>query len=204
MQQQEDPLATFYWYGEVITDPYMVIIAFFSSDDVAHYRKTIKAALLASASKGIYKKGAPGELFFVFKELESLVYAAYQIQQESKKSPTAINLHDLMKRDLYCGKNVDCSEWDYFPRALSRKGYMNPYWAFKVFFTYQSPEKWKDCLEDILYFALVKDNFSITGDETDSLTLYFHLVKLVEAAHLINVRELSQIGESSKSGRTQS
>lgn len=54
--------------------------------------------------------------------------------------------------------------------------------------------KWKQELQDLLEYALVETSLSEAGIEKDMLSLYLHLTKLVEAAHLIDVRETTHIG----------
>jgi hypothetical protein len=125
--------------------------------------------------------------------MESIVNAAYLINQEEKKSPLNIAPNDIFNKNLYCGIKTYLSEWDYLPRFLSMKEYVNPYLAFKKFFKYQDLEKWKEDLHEILDYALVKDNFFNAGIEIDIFSIYFHLSKLVEAAHLIDVREVNHV-----------
>jgi hypothetical protein len=72
------------------------------------------------------------------------------------------------------------------------------YLAFKRFFKYLTPDEWKDELHDLMEFALGKASFSEACVDFDTLTIYFHLTKLVEAAHIIDVREITHIGGSIK------
>ena len=44
-------------------------------------------------------------------------------------------------------------------------------------------------MDDLLGFALCKDSILEVNTELDILSIYFHLMKLIEAAHLIYVRE---------------
>jgi hypothetical protein len=71
---------------------------------------------------------------------------------------------------------------------------MDPYLAFKRFFKYLTLPQWKGELHDLMEFALGKTSFSEACVDFDTLTIYFHLTKLVEAAHLIDVREITHIG----------
>jgi hypothetical protein len=57
-----------------------------------------------------------------------------------------------------------------------------------------SLKKWKQELQDLLEYALVETSLAEAGIVKDMLSIYFHLTKLIEAAHLIDVRETTHIG----------
>jgi len=194
MKAAKDYLQTSLWYKEKITDPYQVIAEFFCSAGLTAYRKCIKAALGAASGKHIWRKYNPGDLLYEFKMIESVINAAYLINKENKTSPLIIKKESSFNPNLFCGWHVDSTQWDYFPRVLSFKEYVNPYLTFKRFFKYLPLPKWKQELQDLLEFSLVKTSLAEAGIEKDMLSLYFHLTKLVEAAHLIDVRETTHIG----------
>ena len=56
---------------------------------------------------------------------------------------------------------------------------------------YQAVEKWREDIELVLDYALASYNDSC---DLNLLQMYFHLTKLVEAAHIIDVREVTHIG----------
>ena len=126
--------------------------------------------------------------------LESGINAAYLINKEKKKSPLSIGKDDVFNPNLYCSWHADQGEWDFFPRSLSLKEYIDPYLVFKRFFKYLTLAEWKDELRELMEFALGKTSFSEACVDFDTLQIYFHLTKLVEAAHLIDVREITHIG----------
>jgi hypothetical protein len=194
MKAAKDYLQTSLWYKEKITDPYQVIAEFFCSAGLTAYKKCIKDALKAASGNHIWRKYNPGDLLYDFKMLESIINAAYLINKENKTAPLIIKKESSFNPNLFCGWHVDSTQWDYFPRALSFKEYVNPYLTFKRFFKYLPLPKWKQELQDLLEFALVETSLREAGIEKDMLSIYFHLTKLVEAAHLIDVRETTHIG----------
>ena len=194
MKSAKNYLQTSLWYKEKITDPYQVIAEFFCSAGLTAYRKCIKAALGAVSGKHIWRKYNPGDLLYEFKMIESVINAAYLINKENKTSPLIIKKESSFNPTFFCGWHVDSTQWDYFPRVLSFKEYVNPYLTFKRFFKYLSLPKWKQELQDLLEYALVETSLAEAGIEKDMLSLYLHLTKLVEAAHLIDVRETTHIG----------
>ncbi|MBK7884013.1 MAG: hypothetical protein IPJ81_09570 [Chitinophagaceae bacterium] len=108
MIKPHDSLATFYWYKEVITDPYQVIAAFFDHGDIAHYRKLVKGMLLHVCSNKIFYKNAPGNLLFEYKMLESLIRAADVIRKGKTKKHYAIPKEDLFNKKWYCSRHDTC------------------------------------------------------------------------------------------------
>ena len=198
MEQEYDYIDTSIWYKNVITDPYQTIAEFFTAADLAYYRRTIKRAINVASSDKVWNKTSPGDLLWFFERLESAINAAYLINKEKKKSPLSIGKEDVFNPNLYCSWHGDLTEWDFFPRSLSLKEFINPYVAFKKFFKYLPLDEWKDQLRELMEFALGKTSFSEACADFDTLPIYFHLTKLVEAAHLIDVREVTHIGVSIK------
>jgi len=198
MEQEYDYIDTSIWYKNVITDPYQTIAEFFTAADLAYYRRTIKRAINVASSDKVWNKTSPGDLLWFFERLESAINAAYLINKEKKKSPLSIGKEDVFNPNLYCSWHGDLTEWDFFPRSLSLKEYIDPYLAFKKFFKYLKLDEWKEELHDLMEFALGKTSFSEACVDFDTLNIYFHLTKLIEAAHLIDVREVTHIGGNIK------
>lgn len=188
MKEQDDKLATLGWLYRVETDPHKVIAHFFSFANIKSYRKNIKGVMLSAYREKIYHKNHPARLVILFKAVESLIYTAYALEKEPKESPAKLNGVDLADKSLYCGRDANLTEWDYFPRALSVKEYKNPYLVFTRFCKFQDLQKWRLDLQEVLENALTE---SPNDMEVQTLPVYIHLIKLVEAAHLINLRELS-------------
>jgi hypothetical protein len=194
MNATHDYLPTSLWYKQEIADPYQVIAEFFCSASLPSHRKCIKDVLKAAAGNFIWRKHNPGDLLHEFKMIESVINAAYLINKENKTSPLTISKESSFNPNLFCGWHVHSTPWDFFPRFLSFKEYANPYVAFKRFFKYLPLAEWKNELNDLLEYALVETSLSDAGVEKDMLSLYVHLSKLIEAAHLIDVREINHIG----------
>jgi hypothetical protein len=57
--------------------------------------------------------------------------------------------------------------------------------GLKGFFKFLTLSEWKQQLGDILEFALLKTSLQEAGIEINALAIYFHLIKLVDAAHKI-------------------
>lgn len=193
MKMEKDHFETCCWRREVITDPYQVFAECFSLAGIDYFRDMIKALLLNRGVRGTKKD--PGKLLFDCKVLGSLLNASWVINKLDKSPPAIIPDADLFCKDLYCSGISGTSEWESFPRELSLKEYKNPYLVFKRFFGFQELDKWKLDLHDLLVRAYEKE-----PEETslNLLSIYIYLIKLAEAAYLIDVREVTHIGEHVK------
>lgn len=182
------------WSKDEISDPYQTIAEFFDAANVVSHKQNIKNAIKAAWSDRICNKKNPGVLLHHFKLLESVINAAYLINNEKKKSPLSIGKDDVFNPNLFCGRNDGLTKMDYFPRMLSLKEYVNPYVVFKRFFKFKPLTEWKQELNDIVEFALIETSFWDVGIEFNTLQIFLHLTKLVEAVHLVDVREVTHIG----------
>ncbi|MGJ7033422.1 hypothetical protein [Niabella hirudinis] len=193
-KNNKDPFKTTCWYGQPIHDPYQVFAGCFSNSSVSFYRDMIRETLLHATKAAIYKRTDPAAVYLCFKTIRSVMLAAYRI-----KNRTGVLLDEtLMHGPLYCNEPEDegyC--WASFPRVLSEEAYRNPYHALLHFFEFQSPRQWKASLQTIPGRACT---FFVDPAELDVLDLYLHLVQLMEAAHLINVREVTHVGGQLKPG----
>lgn len=199
MKQKHEYLATSLWYREKITDPYQIFAEFFSAADVVSHKKTVNDTLRAASSNRIYDKRNPGDLLFSLGQLESIINAVYLLNKEKKKSPLSIEVNGVFDPNLFRGwLGGDLTDWDYFPRMLTLKEYKDPYVVFKRFFKFKTLEDWKADLKTIAEYALVKTSMSEACIDMDTLSIYLFLIKLIEAVHLIDVREVTHIGGTIK------
>jgi hypothetical protein len=194
MKKNNDYLSTSLWYRKEIKDPYQTIGEYFSYVTIDSFRKKIKGVLIAVEKDQLYRKDGPTDLLYDFKMIESVMNAAYIINQENKKSPFDISPADVFNKNLYYGRYSKRTEWDYFPRSLSMKEFIDPYLVFKKFFKTKEIGEWKNVMEKIFEYAITDASFIEGGLDLDALSVYFHLTKLFEAAHLIDVREVTHVG----------
>jgi hypothetical protein len=194
MKQEHNYIETSIWYKDEIADPDQIIAEFFSAAGLDANRKIIRNLLFAANSTKMYNKDTPGDLLFHMRLFESLINAAYLINQQKRKSPLEIPNYDLFNPNLFRGWGRDTTDWEFIPHSLSLKEYRDPYLVFKRFFKFKELAKWKSDLQDILSYALGKDSLFEAGSNIDCLSIYLHMTKLIEAAHLIDVREIYHIG----------
>lgn len=188
--QPKDVFGTRRWLYAEITDPYQVFAETFSHGDLAHFRNIIKKMLQYAEAEKIYKEEAPCDVLLNMKIILSVLMAAHALK-DKKKGPIEVSEVDVFNKKYYCSNSRSLDPWSDFPRCLSKKEFCNPYLVFKKFFNYQALDKWMHDLEEIVDFALSRYRGELG---LDMLAIYLHLTKLIEAAHLINVREVIHIG----------
>jgi hypothetical protein len=183
-------------------NPYKAIADFFNYCDLGEHRKYIDAWLNVVNSNHYWHISCPADLLLYYEELKNLIDAAYLIRKEKKKRKTARDLLQakgldsdkcLLHPALYFGWQPYCSIWDFFPRAINLEEYINPYLVFSRFFKFKSLEKWQEELRSLLVDGLWgKESSEDFQNGMDLLPDKKYLDKLIEAAHLIDVRENSR------------
>jgi len=183
--------------NEDIVNPYKVISNYFSWSALPAQRTHIRQIMTAAIKDGHWSKGHPRTLIHVGERLEKLIEALYLIQREDGKvaSNSSIVNPDEVKKDvvnaeLYCGWSAMFFPWDYFPRHLTKEEYINPYKALRKFFKYRSLPEWKGLIKELMDCALSVQSAYELSSYLNVLKISSMLQKIVEAAHLIEVREL--------------
>ena len=176
-------------------DPYEIIEEFFCVADPAHYRKYILSILRAAYSEGYWKKSHPGDMLIFQEQMVALIRAAHGFMSDKKnpqpKRARAILDDDALMNGInpasYAGLEKENEIWEFFPRYLTKKEFINPWLVFKKVLKYRNQGEWKSDLKIIVSYAL-----SPYGKESaleyDYLSINIYLQKLVEAAHLIMIR----------------
>lgn len=189
-KSSKDAFDTVCWHYSIIADPYQVFAEAFSFSEMCSFLRMIKKILHYSAEDVIYRDDSPSHVLLYMKIIRSLIKAAYQLK-EKKQSVIEVSEHQVFNKNYYCSHINSPTQWQDFPRFLSVKEFCNPYKAFRKFFKYQSMDIWLHDWEEMVDYALSEYN---GGTEINMIAFYTYLCKLVEAAHLINVREVNHIG----------
>jgi hypothetical protein len=190
----KDAFDTECWCHRIIADPYQVFAETFFHSEMCHFRSVIKKIFHYAEADEIYKDKSPCDVLLYMKIIRSVIKAAHSLK-EKKKGPIDVSELNVFNKNYYCSHLKTSTEWEDFPRFLSMKAFCNPYPVFKKFFKYQTLEKWLRDWEEAVDCALSECS---GGMEIDMIGTYTHLAKLVEAAHLINVREVNHIGGTPK------
>ncbi|MFY0255975.1 hypothetical protein ACDQ55_18700 [Chitinophaga sp. 30R24] len=191
---------------EEIRDPHEVIHEYYSAHDMPRARQILNKWLCSTSKEKPGKQSASGLQFF-YERTESLIEAAFLVEQLDNSGRKAIIMQneddeeiDLMNPRLFCawirqskGEGVAYREiWDNFPRSLSYKEFLNPYLVFEKFFLFLTLGEWRELLRELFSMGLSCRTFFDETLDFDMLGIKKHLEKLIEACHLIDVRERRQ------------
>ena len=176
---------------------YATIHDFFDAFGFTYAKKAIGTMLKAATREKLWKKSPPYSLVFYMENLSSLCSAAFTIIRESATRPVAIanasspveNGHpDMSLRKYFVSDSQFSTAWNSFPRSLSAREYVNPYRALEKFTRYRAEIDWKWILKGCTEYALSNSSLDDAYPEFDVLAIRLHLLKLVEACHLLEVR----------------
>ena len=188
--KDKDIFDTQCWYYNVITDPYQVFAEACSHTGLSHFRRVIRKLLQYAEAEKIYREKSTCDVLWYMKIIRSLIKAA-DVLKEKKKSPVEVSEMDLFDKKYFRSHYQSADELEEFPRTLSVKEFCNPYRVFHKFFKYQDLDQWVHDWEQAVECALSRTSGKLG---MDMLKIYSYLAKLVEAAHLINVREVTHVG----------
>jgi hypothetical protein len=181
-----------------VYDAYAAIARFFDGYGLDYSRKmifkTLRDALVAEPTKL-----HPGRLVEFLRALGKLVDSALCIHTNSSFRPAGkVILEENQFPALevykdYFGWEGRATMWRFIPRALSGKEYADPYKVFGKISRLGDSSRWGGIFDDLTDYCFFPQSFSEFNEEVNVLVLYRLLDKLVEAAHLVNVRAIDEV-----------
>ena len=176
---------------KMIMAPFSVIRDFFDQEvDIVDARKELKYWWRSAFSEQcLLEKAELVSLIGFRDQLLTIVEASCLIPVIVEEMITMEDA-DMLNSANFCGhQHEGYTPWDYFPRHLSKKEYVNPQLMLSKFFAYKTLPEWRDVLEE-LFSAAISDCsiYTCTSDE-DILKTCEYVMKLVEALYLLKVRK---------------
>ncbi len=178
---------------------YYVIHEFFDCYGLSNARSLLSRMIKTAGSRKIWAGRSPSDLLFFSEKMEELMEAAWSLVTRYDYKPVVIldkdtsdTVWSLAGYEMYCGRHVNYTPWDFFPRHLNKKEFLDPYKALEKFTGCHSLDKWKDIFKEFLFHALSPNSIDQFDDAPAILHTYIHLHKLIEATHLIEVRSNSE------------
>lgn len=178
---------------------YQKIDNFYDIYDLPAARKMLTRCIKTACSDKAWEQ-VPANVLFFTEQLTILSKAAIQIIQnysfikEVEIEPVpGSNVWMLDQYALYCGWCKYRTPWDYFPRHLSKKEFLDPYAALQKFTAYHNSGQWKKVIANIRYYALSHESVFEVVNKASFISTWHQLHKLLEATHLIEVRQSTQL-----------
>ncbi len=172
---------------------YKSIHEFFSFVSLPIARKYLMSAIKAAESNVIWNRKAPTDLLSFFEDFEMLLDAVFTLGKRGEKIkqvllPKSEGSFDPSQTHFYCVAVDSFQPWDYFSRSLTSKEYRDPYKAIQHFISFASKKEWKENLRYILSYALGENSVMEMSLNLELVQITEHLLKMLEACHLIYVR----------------
>jgi hypothetical protein len=176
---------------------YQTISDFYGTWSLSQALSMLNSGLVSAQKAKSWKEGSPASLLYFFERLEELLIASINLlEDENKREDAKLPKEDrywrLTEYEIYCGWHGASTPWDFFPRHLTKKEFLDPWKALQKIKRYKDIGKWKEQLKDLLHDALsesILDN-DMSGEEVLDTWLLLH--KLLEASHLIEVRAIKE------------
>lgn len=178
-----------------IQDPYSVIGNYYETYATPRARKYLTTWFEALQENGRWNFDLSANLLYFYERTVQLMEAASLIAQLDNKSKASVLTKeglDLMDPKLFFGYYPTYCAWDYFPRSLSKREFINPYRVYKKFFDYKPLAEWRFILRELLHTALSSNAKMDDIGSFNIIKIRKHLHKLLEAGSLIDIRELKQ------------
>lgn len=174
---------------------YQIIHEFFDYSEMPPARRMLNKMIRTADAEKIWQGRLPADLLFFAEKLGELIEAAFSLTGCYDFQPAAIievnkktDPWSLSNQSLYCGLHRQLSPWDYMPRSLSKKEFLNPYLALEKFTAFKTREQWQQTIHTFLMHALSPRTIDEFQDGTGILRCSKLLNKLIEASHLIHLR----------------
>jgi len=178
-----------------MTPPYQTIHSFFDAYGLVHARLILQELIKKADSEKSWNRSACCDVLFYTEKIIELIEAVFHIvntydQHEDVTLDKEAGEEIWLLKDYgsWCGSHRNDTPWDFFPRHLSKKEFLDPYKALEKFTSFRNIDQWKQTIKDLAYHALSEVPLNEFDDSKSTLRTYIHLNKLIEATHLIEIR----------------
>jgi hypothetical protein len=162
-----------------MTCPYQTIHSFFDSYGLVHARSILTEIIKKADSEKSWNRSASCDVLFFSERINELIEAVYHIGNTVHQHPEVILDKDtkediwlLTDYDNYCGFHRNDTPWDFFPRHLTKKEFLDPYKGLEKFTRFRNIGQWKEVIRDLAYHALSDVPLNEFDDSKSTLLTY--------------------------------
>jgi hypothetical protein len=189
----QNTIITSNWQKREMTDPYQVVATYFTIETLSAHRMYVRGVIRSAfipRRNDLSKK----TVLATCKDLEELIIAAWMINQEKKKSALTVEPAYLMQPSYFSNQQDPLLQWADMPRSLEYRDFFNPYKTLSTFFKCHPLHYWITLLKKLFRYANARKSLSQKHPDIDAIETLTRLMELLDALHLIDVREIYQIG----------
>lgn len=182
----------FKFAGSKFSDPFQMIATLFDSASPDYYKSFVKEVILYSSLNTAYYHKSTSSMLFLRQNIKQFIKLAYAIYKAGYKSPLKIDDTQLFDTGYYVASKQKQHSWLLRPLVLTAAEYKNPYLVFETVF---EKENYKSLYTQFnALFECACTNNPILETQSNELSTYIILYKIIEACYLIDVREVLHIG----------
>jgi len=164
--------------------------------DNYHFSAAIKETnriFKAAAAEKAWICRWPFRPVYFMETLQQLLPAAFVLQKHGSRRDACIitsetGIPDLAQIQHYVGSHRYKQPWNNLPRHLNAAQYHDPYLAIRKFTARQTEAAWKQVCKDLAEYALSNSSMADQYPAAEILSFRLHLLRLIEACHLLQVR----------------
>ncbi|OXA93482.1 hypothetical protein [Flavobacterium hercynium] len=176
MKKNKISFETTFWAHHELENPFEVIDAFLGSENLAYYKQTLSEIVFYRSKDEIYNKECPGDVFFNYTAIRSFLRACSSLSYKSKKWKV---------REVSAEKKSILSQ-----ASLTTEEYENPFIVFENAFAEHSLADFEFFLCEIVHLSLRP---TIVEFDSDLLTPYIHVIKMLDASQLLLESEVERV-----------
>lgn len=175
---------------KMIANPFSVINEFFDQEiDIVNAREELKNWWRSAFSeKCLLTKSEMVSLIGFRDQLLTLIEAS-SLLPVAVEEFIEMEGNELLNTSNFCGSlHEGYTPWDYFPRYLNKKEYVNPQLMLSKFFAYKTLPEWRDVLEELFSAAISDCSIHTCTNDEDIMKSCEYIMKLFEALYLLKIR----------------
>lgn len=180
MKKNKISFETRFWAGFVAGNPFEAFDAIFDFAHLDYYKQNLSEASLHCYKRKVYKQETPCNVFVFYTAITSFVKVCYCLRGKVKKWKV---------------KESSRSETVFHLSSLTKDEYDNPFLALQNAFAERTLQQFENFLCEITEFSLSP----YYGEpDSDLLTPYIHLIKMLDAGELMKERGIERIKKTSQ------
>lgn len=166
---------TRFWAGFRAKNPFEAFDALFDFAHLDYYKENLSQAVLYCYKPNVYKQEAPGNFFVFYTAISSFLKVCYSVKGKGKKWKVNPSVRT---------ENV------FHLSSLTKEEHDNPFLALKNAFQERTLQEFEFFLYEIIELSLSPNNMD---PDSDLVTPYIHLIKMLDAGELIRERGVERI-----------
>lgn len=175
MKKNKISFETRFWAGFVAGNPFEAFDAFFDFAHLDYYKQNLSELVLYCYKRKVYNQDKPSNVFIFYTALYSFLKVCNYLKKKDKKWKV---------------KGSSRCETVFHLSSLTKKEYDNTFLVLQNAFEEKTLEQFEFFLCEITELSLSP---YVVDSDSDLMTPYIHLIKMLDAGELIKERGVERI-----------